>query len=122
MQHQLSSPELRYSARNDTGDVEPVVSVTVALSVLIGSLTLTGSLIAFGKLQGIVATQPVLIPLRHVITALLVIGGLAMAGLLIYDPNLEWALVAMAVIALVIGVLIVIPYRRRRHAVSHRAV
>ena len=96
-------------SQNDTGDVDTVVSVTVALSVLIGSLTLTGSLIAFGKLQGIVATQPVLIPLRHVVTVVLAIGGIAMAGLLIYDANLEWALVAMAVIALIVGILIVIP-------------
>jgi len=96
-------------SQNDTGDVDPVVSVTVALSVLIGSLTLTGSLIAFGKLQGIVATQPVLIPLRHVVNVVLAIAGISMAGLFIYDPTLEWALVAMAVIALIVGVLIVIP-------------
>ncbi|MXX91838.1 MAG: NAD(P)(+) transhydrogenase (Re/Si-specific) subunit beta [Chloroflexi bacterium] len=96
-------------SQNDTRDVDTVVSVTVALSVLIGSLTLTGSLIAFGKLQGIVATQPVLIPLRHVVNVVLAIAGIAMAGLLIYDANLEWALVAMAVVALIIGVLIVIP-------------
>ena len=96
-------------SQNNTGDVDTVVSVTVALSVLIGSLTLTGSLIAFGKLQGIVATQPVLIPLRHVVTAVLAIGGIAMGGLLIYDANLEWALVTMAVIALIVGALIVIP-------------
>ncbi len=95
--------------QNDSGDVDPVVSVTVALSVLIGSLTLTGSLIAFGKLQGIVATQPVLIPLRHVVNVVLGGGTVAMAALMIFDPSLEWALVAMAVIALIIGVLIVIP-------------
>ncbi len=95
--------------QNDSGDVDPVVSVTVALSVLIGSLTLTGSLIAFGKLQGIVATQPVLIPLRHVVNVVLGVGAVAMAALMIFDPSLEWALVAMAVIALIIGVLIVIP-------------
>ena len=95
--------------QNDSGDVDPVVSVTVALSVLIGSLTLTGSLIAFGKLQGIVATQPVLIPLRHVVNVVLGVGGVAMAALMIFDPSLEWALVAMAVIALIVGVLIVIP-------------
>ncbi len=95
--------------QNDSGDVDPVVSVTVALSVLIGSLTLTGSLIAFGKLQGIVATQPVLIPLRHVVNVVLGVGAVAMAALMIYDPSLEWALVAMAVTALIIGVLIVIP-------------
>ncbi len=96
-------------SQNDTGDVDPVVSVTVALSVLIGSLTLTGSLIAFGKLQGIIATQPVLIPLRHLINVVLGIGAIAMAAIMIFDPNIEWALIAMAVIALVIGVLIVVP-------------
>ena len=96
-------------SQNDTGDVDTVVSVTVALSVLIGSLTLTGSLIAFGKLQGIVATQPVLIPLRHVVNVVLAIAGIAMAALLIYDPSLEWALIAMAVVALIVGILIVIP-------------
>ena len=95
--------------QNDRGDVDPVVSVTVVLSVLIGSLTFTGSLIAFGKLQGVVATQPVLIPLRHVVTVVLGIAGLAMAGLMIFDPSLEWALLGMAVIALIVGVLIVIP-------------
>ena len=94
---------------NDAGDVDTVVSVTVVLSVLIGSLTLTGSLIAFGKLQGIVATQPVLIPLRHVVNVVLGIGAVVTAALMIIDPGLEWALLALAVIALVIGVLIVIP-------------
>ena len=96
-------------SQNDKGDVDPVVSVTVALSVLIGSLTFTGSLIAFGKLQGIVATQPVLIPLRHVVTAILGIGAVTMAAIMVIDPGLEWALVAMASIALIVGVLIVIP-------------
>ena len=96
-------------SQNDSGDVDTVVSVTVALSVLIGSVTLTGSLIAFGKLQGLVATQPVLIPLRHVVSGILAIGAITMAGLMIAEPSWEWALVAMAVIALLIGVLIVIP-------------
>ena len=96
-------------SQNDTGDVDPVVRVTVALSVLIGSLTFTGSLIAFGKLQGIVATQPVLIPLRHAITAVLGVGAIALAAIMIIDPGLEWALIGMAATALIIGVLIVIP-------------
>ena len=96
-------------SHNDTGDVDHIVSVTVALSVLIGSVTFTGSLIAFGKLQGIVATQPVLIPLRHAVTGVLGAGAIAMAAIMIVDPGIEWALIAMAVIALVVGVLIVIP-------------
>ena len=67
--------------QNDSGDVDTIVSVTVALSVLIGALTFTGSLIAFGKLQGIVATQPVLIPLRHAVTGILGIGAIAAAAI-----------------------------------------
>ena len=96
-------------SQNDTGDVDPVVRVTVALSVLIGSLTFTGSLIAFGKLQGMVATQPVLIPIRHAIAAVLGVGAIALAAIMIIDPGLEWALIGMAATALIIGVLIVIP-------------
>ena len=96
-------------SQNDLGDVDHIVSVTVVLSVLIGALTFTGSLIAFGKLQGIVATQPVLIPIRHVVNVMLGIGAIAMAAVVIFDPSLEWALVAVAVIALIVGVLIVIP-------------
>ncbi len=96
-------------SQNDVGTVDEIGSITVAVSVIIGSLTFTGSLIAFGKLQGIVATQPLLMPLRHVIVGLLGIAALAIAGVTVYDPQLEWALIAMAAVALAIGILIVIP-------------
>ncbi len=90
-------------------DVTHIVSVTVAASVIIGSLTFTGSLVAFGKLQGLVASQPLLVPGRHVLNAVLAVAVLAMAGWLIADPSLELALVAIAVLALIIGIFIVIP-------------
>ncbi len=95
---------------NDAGDeVNTVAAVTIAASVIIGSLTLTGSLIAFGKLQGLVPSQPLLLPGRHVLNAALVLAALTAAGVLIADPSLEVALIAMAALALLIGVLIVIP-------------
>ncbi|VDM26446.1 unnamed protein product [Hydatigera taeniaeformis] len=53
---------------------------TVAyLGTWIGGVTFTGSLIAFGKLQGILDSQPLLLPMRHALNASLV--GISTAGL-----------------------------------------
>ena len=47
--------------------------VSVTLSVLIGTLTFTGSFIAFGKLQGIVTTKPIIFPGQQLLNGLLAI-------------------------------------------------
>ncbi|VDK34080.1 unnamed protein product [Taenia asiatica] len=53
---------------------------TVAyLGTWIGGVTFTGSLVAFGKLQGILDSQPLLLPMRHALNASLV--GISTAGL-----------------------------------------
>ena len=48
--------------------------VTIVLSVLIGTLTLTGSFIAFGKLQGFISGQPIVYPGQQRINALFVLA------------------------------------------------
>ena len=50
------------------------VSITIMASVIVGGATLTGSLIAYGKLQGVVPTRPLLLPIRHVINTVLLLG------------------------------------------------
>lgn len=56
-----------------------ILAVEIYLSVLIGTVTFTGSLIAFAKLQGLLSGRPLLLPGRNVvnITALLVLLWLA---------------------------------------------
>ena len=84
-------------------------SIASGLSALIGSVTLLGSLVAFGKLQGLITESPVLLPGRHVLNILL---GLITIGLVIWlaiDPSSSipfWALVAVAA---VFGITLVIP-------------
>ncbi|MEJ7697067.1 MAG: NAD(P)(+) transhydrogenase (Re/Si-specific) subunit beta [Candidatus Limnocylindrales bacterium] len=47
----------------NAGEAVPLVTtVAVVLDVIIGSITFTGSLIASGKLQGLIAGKPILVP------------------------------------------------------------
>ena len=84
-------------------------AVASGLSALIGSVTLLGSLVAFGKLQGLITESPVLLPGRHVLNILL---GLVAVGLVVWlaiDPSSSipfWALVAVAA---VFGITLVVP-------------
>jgi NAD(P) transhydrogenase subunit beta len=88
-------------------------ALTAALSILIGSVTLTGSFIAFLKLHELMPGRPILLPARHVINgllalAVLVLGGISAFGL--SDPStLTFAVWGFVALALVLGVLLVIP-------------
>ena len=62
---------------------EVSTSVTIILSILIGSVTFTGSLIAFGKLQGIVTGKVVKYPGQHPINALLLLRVIAAVFMLL---------------------------------------
>ena len=91
--------------------VEKVIhDVEVYLGVFIGAITFTGSLIAFGKLQGTIGGKPLLLPARHWLNlaAVLVCVGL---GYLVLTADSMLAglipLLAMTAIALAIGVHLV---------------
>ena len=82
--------------------------VEMSIGTAIGAVTFTGSIIAFGKLQGLLSGAPVTFPGQHPLNALL---GLALIGLVVWmcmeqSPGLFWAI---AVLAFVLGVLIIIP-------------
>ncbi|MFN4279030.1 NAD(P)(+) transhydrogenase (Re/Si-specific) subunit beta [Thermosynechococcus sp.] len=83
--------------------------ITMILGVLIGSVTLSGSLVAFGKLQGLIPGTPILFPLQQAINLGLLVAFLVGSGLVWSDPSqlrLFWGLVA---IAGTLGVLFVLP-------------
>ena len=58
-------------------DIAENVSITIMASVIVGGVTLTGSFIAYGKLQGLVPTRPLLLPIRNVINVGLLITMIA---------------------------------------------
>ncbi len=56
------------------GDIHSQALIEMALGAAIGAITFTGSLIAFLKLDGRMSGKPVMLPLRHVINALLLVA------------------------------------------------
>jgi NAD(P) transhydrogenase subunit beta len=85
------------------------VSITGSLDILIGAVTFSGSLIAAGKLQGIVTSAPVAFPAARLVNIALGAALVAGGGWLIADPSSRPALVLLIVAALVVGVTMVLP-------------
>ncbi|CAL8068243.1 unnamed protein product [Calicophoron daubneyi] len=78
--HMLADPSL-------FGDLQLMKTVAY-LGTYIGGITLTGSLIAFGKLQGILNSSPLLLPQRHALNAgLVAVSGAGLVGLLALGPE-----------------------------------
>ncbi|MBC7172241.1 MAG: NAD(P)(+) transhydrogenase (Re/Si-specific) subunit beta [Polyangiaceae bacterium] len=88
-------------------------AVTIALSILIGALTLTGSVIALMKLKGTLKNgQPILLPARHALNGMLVIGivGLGAAqGFMTTGSDLVTVTLVLTGVAALLGILLVIP-------------
>ena len=84
-------------------------TITIILSILIGAVTFTGSLIAFGKLQGIVTGKVVKYPLQHPLNALLLVGVLVGGIIVVINPYDIELVLAIVGVSLLLGVLLVLP-------------
>lgn len=85
-------------------------TVATAVSGFIGAVTFTGSLVAFGKLQGLISGQSILLPARQVTNGALLLAAILLAIWMVQSPG--WAvliLTLLVVVSLVLGVLIVLP-------------
>lgn len=86
------------------------VLVTAGLGIIIGSVTFSGSLIAAGKLQGIIPGKPMVLPAQAVWNNLVILCVLVSFVMLIIDHShtVLWALLA-TLFALGYGLLFVFP-------------
>jgi proton-translocating NAD(P)+ transhydrogenase subunit beta len=88
--------------------VPEVTTVTTLLDVLIGAVTFSGSVIAAGKLQGLVNSAPVTFPGSRVVNMATALIGLGAAVYLIVTPSV-WVLLVVILAALAFGVTMVMP-------------
>ncbi|MEJ2104541.1 MAG: NAD(P)(+) transhydrogenase (Re/Si-specific) subunit beta [Ignavibacteriaceae bacterium] len=83
--------------------------IAIVLSLLIGGVTFTGSMIAFGKLQGLVTGKVVKYPLQHPLNLLMILVVLAGGVLILINPTDIVIVLVITAISLVLGVLLVLP-------------
>ncbi|MDZ7719801.1 MAG: NAD(P)(+) transhydrogenase (Re/Si-specific) subunit beta [Balneolaceae bacterium] len=83
--------------------------VTTGLSILIGSITFTGSYIAFGKLKGFIGGGRIALPGQNIINLLLTAIALVLVGWFTVDPTNQVIFWCLFGLALLIGVLTVLP-------------
>src|SRR5690606_35934787 len=85
-------------------------SIAILLSVVVGAMTLTGSLSAWAKLQELMTGRPVVFQLQRGINALLLLVALACATWLVVATTHPPALFpVLAGVALLLGILLVLP-------------
>ncbi|MGP7960625.1 Re/Si-specific NAD(P)(+) transhydrogenase subunit beta [Sanguibacter sp. A247] len=76
--------------------------VEVFLGVFIGAITLTGSLVAFGKLSARMKSSPLTLPGRNLLNLGAILVSLGLMAWFIASPSI-WPLAVMTVIALAVG-------------------
>jgi len=92
-----------------TGEITTFTLATIVLSVFVGTLTFTGSFIAFGKLQGFVSGQPVVFPGQQMINAIFAIGMLGIGYMVVQSPSEMNFFYAVVVISAMMGITLTIP-------------
>jgi NAD(P) transhydrogenase subunit beta len=90
------------------GRIKVASLIEMSLGVAIGAVTFTGSIIAFGKLQGIITGKPLIFPMQHPLNAAL---GVLMVLLILWfcaaqSASAFWLIV---VVSLALGLLLILP-------------
>ena len=98
-----------YMILSSAGTLPAGTMAALGFEVLLGALTVTGSVMAFGKLQEILPGRPVTWPLQNVMNLALLAGALGLvAGLMLHPEHAIYFWVMLA-IAASLGVLMVLP-------------
>ncbi len=85
-----------------------VLMTELFVGAFIGAITFTGSLVAFGKLQGIISGKPLLFRGQHILNLAMAVVMLGF-GLQFLLHNHFWALLVMIALALALGILLIVP-------------
>jgi len=71
-----------------TDPAATAIKTALFLGTYIGGVTFSGSLVAYGKLQGVLNSAPLMLPGRHALNASLLAANVGAMGYYFYDPSL----------------------------------
>ncbi|TFH23198.1 MAG: NAD(P)(+) transhydrogenase (Re/Si-specific) subunit beta [Myxococcales bacterium] len=89
--------------------MEHMTMGAIGFEVLFGGLTFTGSLMAFGKLQGVIPGRNITYPLQNQANVVIFFTTVALLVLLTVYPHQQWAFYSLFLVAVTLGVLLVLP-------------
>ena len=99
-----------YFSKFGTADQSTFLVTTIILSIFIGTLTLTGSFIAFGKLQGFISGQPIVFKGQQILNAFIMIGLIVFGFYTVFggsnEMNTFYLVIALSAL---IGITLTIP-------------
>src|SRR5687767_7167666 len=99
----------KYALWMPEGEITAFRTFAIAVEVILGGLTFTGSLMAAGKLQEIIPTRPITYKGQNIINLGLLAIAAGSAIYLVAHPEQWWLFVIILVLSLVFGVLLIIP-------------
>src|SRR6202795_2618757 len=90
-------------------DITPFMMGVLSMEVILGSLTLTGSLMAAGKLQEVLPQRPITYKGQNFVNLGLLAVSVIIAGILVVHPEDMHLFPAMIIIPLIFGVMMIVP-------------
>jgi NAD(P) transhydrogenase subunit beta len=93
----------------DPGTLQWDISTAIMLSAIIGSISFSGSLVAFAKLQELIRGRPIVYPLQQPTNALVFAGVLAVGIAIAAGAEQQWLIWALIGGSALFGVLFVLP-------------
>ena len=92
-----------------TGEMTTFTLGTIVFSVFVGTLTFTGSMVAFGKLQGFISGQPIVFPGQQVFNGLMALALIFVGVYLVQLPGEINYFYAVVIISAIMGITLTIP-------------
>ncbi|MFB2656882.1 Re/Si-specific NAD(P)(+) transhydrogenase subunit beta [Shewanella xiamenensis] len=103
VQNALSEAAKAAENAHMTGAMLNIHLVEVFLGIFIGAVTFTGSIVAFGKLRGLISSKPLMLPHRHKLNLAAVLVSLALLVYFVQTGGTMPALLLMTLIAFAFG-------------------
>jgi proton-translocating NAD(P)+ transhydrogenase subunit beta len=99
----------KYMLWLEDGQLTGFRMAAIAIEVILGYLTFTGSLMAAGKLQEIIPTRPITYPGQNVVNIGLLALALVASVVLVIRPELWYLFPLIVILSLIFGVLLIVP-------------
>ena len=93
----------------NSGSISTFTLSSIMISIFVGTLTFTGSIIAFGKLQGFISGQPIVFPGQQVLNAILALALVGFGVYTVITPSEINYFYGLIILSALIGITLTIP-------------